>query len=85
MGAFPNPFKLDDATQKYAQIDPDELGFHKFCTQTEESEFYLARQNTPSTYFIRGNHEDFSRHLGFPVLSALYSSNAKLQSHYQAK
>ncbi|TGO01961.1 hypothetical protein PN36_33090, partial [Candidatus Thiomargarita nelsonii] len=24
MGAFPNPFKLDDATQKYAQIDPDE-------------------------------------------------------------
>jgi predicted phosphohydrolase len=59
MGAFPNPFKLDDATQKYAENDPDELGFHKFCTQTEESEFYLARQNTPNTYFIRGNHEDF--------------------------
>ena len=59
MGAFPNPFKLDDATQKYAQLDPDELGFHQFCTQTAESEFYLGRENTPSTYFIRGNHEDF--------------------------
>jgi len=59
MGAFPNPFKLDNATQKYAKIDSDELGFHKFCTQTEEGEFYLARQNTPNTYFIRGNHEDF--------------------------
>jgi len=59
MGAFPNPFKIDEATQKYAQIDPDELGFHKFCTQTQEGEFYLSRQNTPNTYFIRGNHEDF--------------------------
>jgi hypothetical protein len=59
MGAFPNPFKVDDATQKYAQIDPDELGFHKFCTQSEEGEFYLGRQNTPKTIFIRGNHEDF--------------------------
>jgi len=59
MGAFPNPCKIDDATQRYAEIDPDELGFHKFCTRTEEGEFYLGRPNTPNTYFIRGNHEDF--------------------------
>ncbi len=59
MGAFPNPFNIDKATQKYAKLDPDELGFHKFCTQTEEGKFYLDRQNTPNTYFIRGNHEDF--------------------------
>ena len=59
MGAFPNPLKVDKATQKYAELDPDELEFHKFCTQTSVSEFYLNRQNALSTYFIRGNHEDF--------------------------
>jgi hypothetical protein len=59
MGAFPNPFQVDKATQKYAELDSDELEFHKFCTKTPISEFYLARQNTPDTYFIRGNHEDF--------------------------
>jgi predicted phosphohydrolase len=59
MGAFPNPDKIDKATAKYAKKDPDELGFQKFCIQTEEGEFYLNRENTPNTYFIRGNHEDF--------------------------
>ncbi len=59
MGAFPNPFKVDAATQKYAESDPDELGFHKFCTQSEEGEFYLGRQNTLNIYFIRGNHDEF--------------------------
>ncbi len=59
MGAFPNLSKLDDATRKHAKEDPDELGFREFCFNTAEGEFYLGNQSAPTTYFVRGNHEDF--------------------------
>jgi predicted phosphohydrolase len=59
MGAFPDSSKLDKATKKHAEKDTDELGFQQFCVATPESEFYLQHQQAPSTYFVRGNHEDF--------------------------
>ncbi|WP_027710145.1 metallophosphoesterase family protein [Zooshikella ganghwensis] len=59
MGAYPNPLKMDQASKKYAQKDPDELGFSNFCKETDESKLFLSYQQAPETYFIRGNHEDF--------------------------
>ncbi len=59
MGAFPDSSKLDKATKKHAEKDADELGFQKFYIETPESEFYLQHKDSPCTYFVRGNHEDF--------------------------
>ncbi len=58
-GAFPDLSKLDEATKKHAQKDPDELGFQDYHIATPESKFYLEHQQAPITYFVRGNHEDF--------------------------
>jgi hypothetical protein len=60
MGAFPDLSKLDESTKRCADKDRDELGFHDFYNDTPKSRFYLTYQNSPPTYFIRGNHEDFS-------------------------
>ncbi len=59
LAAFPDLSKLDDATKKHAQKDPDELGFQDFYVATPESKFYLEHPQAPTTYFVRGNHEDF--------------------------
>jgi predicted phosphohydrolase len=59
LGAFPDLSKLDKATKKHAEKDADELGFQNFCVATPESKFYLEYQQSPTTYFVRGNHEDF--------------------------
>jgi predicted phosphodiesterase len=59
MGAFPDLSKLDEATKKHAQKDTDELGFQDFYIATPESKFYLEHPQAPTTYFVRGNHEDF--------------------------
>ena len=59
MGAFPDLSRLDASTRKHAERDPDELGFQLFTRPTVEGAHYLNRNGSPSTYFIRGNHEDF--------------------------
>jgi Icc-related predicted phosphoesterase len=59
IGAFPDLSKLDKATKKHAEKDTDELGFQKFWIETPESKLYLEHQQAPTTYFVRGNHEDF--------------------------
>ncbi len=59
MGAYPDITQLDDATLRYAKNDPDDLGFANFCYRTEESVKYFDNTDTPNTFFIRGNHEDF--------------------------
>jgi predicted phosphohydrolase len=60
MGAFPYLSNLDESTRKLAKKDRDELGFYDFHQNTPEAEFYLTTKNSPITYFIRGNHEDFN-------------------------
>jgi Icc-related predicted phosphoesterase len=59
MGAFPNPLKIDDATRNYSINDPDELDFCNFCKNTKQASQLLNRSDSPPTYFIKGNHEDF--------------------------
>ncbi len=59
LGAFPDLSKLDKATQKHARQDSDELGFQNFYVATPESQFYLRHPQARTTYFVRGNHEDF--------------------------
>ncbi|AZZ94228.1 hypothetical protein EUZ85_27315 [Hahella sp. KA22] len=59
MGAFPDPLNVDDATRQHAKVDPDELGFSQFCAHSQDAELFLKPANSPPTYFVRGNHEDF--------------------------
>jgi Calcineurin-like phosphoesterase len=70
-GAFPDLSKLDKATKKHAQKDTDELGFKEFYISTPESKFYLEHQQAPTTYFVRGNHEDFDYLGNFNTPSAI--------------
>jgi len=42
MGAFPDTARLDDATARMARDDDDELGFAKYCVETEEGALYLG-------------------------------------------
>ena len=61
-GYFPYPFlRLDRATKRFAEKDPEELGFSsKFLERTETSERYFRdpESEMPRTVFIAGNHED---------------------------
>lgn len=59
MGAFPDLSRLDASTKRHAERDPDELGFQAFIHPTAEGSYYLNRDESPPTYFIKGNHEDF--------------------------
>lgn len=65
MGAFPPPFRLDKATKRFAEKDPDELGFAAYHEGEPEAALFLgpaapsARRVAADTVFIRGNHEDF--------------------------
>jgi hypothetical protein len=71
LGFFPNTSILDKATKRFAQDDPEELGFSKyFCLpqpllndELLEKMFYGPRDsfdaiNTPALW-CHGNHEDF--------------------------
>jgi predicted phosphohydrolase len=71
LGAFPDLSKLDEATKKHAQKDTDELGFQDFYVATPESKFYLEHPQAPTTYFVRGNHEDFDYLGGFSKPAAI--------------
>ncbi|MDI1442668.1 metallophosphoesterase [Polyangium sp. 6x1] len=65
-GAFPPPYRLDKATKRFAESDPDELGFTAYFQGEPEAEEILGpdaaehRRIDADTIFIRGNHEDFS-------------------------
>jgi hypothetical protein len=58
LGAYPLPLRLDKATRRFAQHDPDELGFSRYHAGDAEAEACLGKLRA-STVFIRGNHEDF--------------------------
>ena len=45
--------------KKTPQKDTDELGFQDYYVATSESKFYLEHPQAQTTYFVRGNHEDF--------------------------
>jgi hypothetical protein len=65
LGAFPPPFRLDKATKRFAERDPDELGFAAYYAGEPEAEEILGDDAPPERrvsadfVFIRGNHEDF--------------------------
>jgi len=59
MGAYPDHGKLDRATLRHAQRDPDELDFVRYIEPSEDGERFVNVPEAPRTYFIRGNHEDF--------------------------
>jgi predicted phosphodiesterase len=65
-GAFPPPYHLDKATKRFAEHDPDELGFTAYLHGEPEAEEILGGQSAlahrkieADMVFIRGNHEDF--------------------------
>jgi hypothetical protein len=66
LGAYPPPFRLDDATRRFAEKDPDELGFAQYFEGSPEADEILGpealenRRVDAEMIFIRGNHEDFS-------------------------
>jgi Icc-related predicted phosphoesterase len=65
LGAFPPPFRLDKATKRFAEHDPDELGFAVYYAGEPEAEEVLGdeasdeRRIAADMVFIKGNHEDF--------------------------
>lgn len=65
LGAYPPPFRIDKATKRFAERDPDELGFATYFEGGAEAEEVLgpdapaARRVAAPLVFIRGNHEDF--------------------------
>lgn len=64
-GAFPPPFRLDKATRRFAERDPDEISFEKYFNGSPEAEEILGtngseqKRITADMLFIKGNHEDF--------------------------
>jgi hypothetical protein len=65
LGAFPPPYRLDKATKRFAERDPDELGFATYFEGGDEAEEVLGpdapaeRAVDAPLVFVRGNHEDF--------------------------
>lgn len=58
MGAFPDHSRLDRATKRHAQRDPDELAYKAFVNDTSEARRWLGVEG-PRVLWCRGNHEDF--------------------------
>jgi hypothetical protein len=83
-GAFPPPFKVDKATMRFYQKDPDELSFIDYYDGSTEADEILAedgpqkRKIAANLYFIKGNHEDFeylqslSSGNGYPIPVDVY-------------
>ena len=65
LGAYPPPYRLDKPTKRFAERDPDELGFTAYHAGDDEAAAILGPDAEPhryiaaDTFFIRGNHEDF--------------------------
>jgi hypothetical protein len=70
LGAYPPPYRLDKPTKRFAEHDPDELGFTAYFLGEPEAEEILGytaaepRKIDADLIFIRGNHEDFEYLLG---------------------
>lgn len=61
LGAFPDPDRLDAATNRFAEEDPTELDFSRLLHaegRLAESLQRMKEQALPSIHFIRGNHDD---------------------------
>ncbi|MEI7492601.1 MAG: metallophosphoesterase [Bacteroidota bacterium] len=64
-GAFPPPYKVDEATMRFWEKDPDELSFIDYYHGSKEADEILGvnslpeRQIKANLFFIKGNHEDF--------------------------
>jgi hypothetical protein len=56
LGAFPLAERLDSATRRWAENDPEELGFAEFAGPRPPKSLMDPR---PLMVFIPGNHEDF--------------------------
>jgi hypothetical protein len=68
LGAYPDPSRMDAATQRYLALDPAEADFSRLLEADGPRAEHLRRLRTwlaRPVHFIRGNHEDFSwlRHL----------------------
>ena len=65
-GAFPPPFRVDKATMRFYEKDPDELSFIDYYHGSTEAAEILSqdaiasRRIVSNLYFIKGNHEDFT-------------------------
>src|SRR6185437_8365323 len=64
LGAFPPPFRLDKATRRFAEKDPEELGFGDYYRGGPDAREVFgdaddARRIDADLVFIKGNHEDF--------------------------
>jgi Calcineurin-like phosphoesterase len=65
LGAYPPPFRLDRATKRFSEKDPDELGFADYYEGGPDAEDVFgdeatdARRFDANLVFIKGNHEDF--------------------------
>jgi hypothetical protein len=61
-GVFPDPGAIDKATKKFAENDPEEMGFLDYVIRSEHGDKHFGPGGSFSDtdlYFIKGNHEDF--------------------------
>lgn len=66
MGCFPNPSKLDKATRRWMESDPEEAGFSTYFTQAQAAVEKMLRPEYGEfsdvrcpIFFVPGNHEDY--------------------------
>lgn len=62
MGAFPDPARADEATQRYLEVDPAEADFSRLLQAGGERAEQAQRVRDSiggPIHFVRGNHEDF--------------------------
>jgi len=60
LGYFPDPTRLDKATQRHAQRDPLELGAQLVACRSRQADALFAEPDLPEAlWFTAGNHEDF--------------------------
>ena len=63
MGAYPDPARLDEASQRYLAVDPSEADFRQLLKPTADQARKLGAlrgQLSSPIYFVRGNHEDLA-------------------------
>ena len=58
LGAFPDLSRLDQATRRYAERDPTELGFSEHFVSPSRSVERVLSDLQADMVFVRGNHED---------------------------
>lgn len=58
VGIYPHLNRLDKATKRHAENDPDELGFYNDFTSTDPKIKNFLDQLNIEMFCVRGNHED---------------------------